>query len=154
MVLIWQVGYRDGTGHELVSEEFASVLEKEWFNEVRSTSNNDLAKEYYLYTICYRGISDADSSGESFAVDTDPELTLALLKSARSVVSSQSIGSRTVHQSPKLDWEGLTKIYGDLATLNERVMALWETHPEGEEELLELANRYVGGWRPDMDDLH
>ena len=54
----------------------------------------------------------------------------------------------------KLDWEGLTKIYGDLATLNERVMALWETHPEGEEELLELANRYVGGWRPDMDDLH
>lgn len=153
MVLIWQVGYRDGSGHELVSEEFASVLEKEWFNEVRSTSNNDLAKEYYLYIICYRVISDADSSGESFVVDADPELTLALLKSARSVVFSQSIGNRTVRQSPKLEWEGLAKIYGDLATLNERVMALWETHPEGEEELLELAKCYVVGSLPDRDDL-
>ena len=153
MVLIWQVGYRNGSGHELVSDEFASVLEKEWFNEVRSTSSNDLAKEYYLYIICYRTKSDAVSSGESFAVDSDPELTLALLKSARSVVSSQSIESRTVHQSPKLDWEGLIKIYGDLATLKERVMALRETHPEGEEELLELAQCYVVGSLPDRDEL-
>ena len=62
------------------------------------------------YIICYRAISDADSSGESFAVDSDPELTLALLKSARSVVFSQSIGNRTVRQSLKMDWEGLNKI--------------------------------------------
>jgi hypothetical protein len=42
----------------------------------------------------------------------------------------------------------LVELYGTEDTLRERIQRLKATQPEGVNELLELANKYLGGWRP------
>jgi hypothetical protein len=75
-------------------------------------------------------------------------MTLALLKSARSEALSQSIGSSAVRRSARLAWDSLIKLYGDEDTLQERIETLKATQPEGVDELLQLTDKYLGGWRP------
>jgi hypothetical protein len=40
-------------------------------------------------------------------------------------------------------------LYGDEDTLRERIEKLKATQPEGIDELLQLVDKYLGGWRPD-----
>ena len=150
--LLDQIGYRENAGHKLVSKEAAAEFEKTWRDEVRSVSVDDLAKEYDLFGVLYPAKRESGPSEASLYIDGSPKLTLALLQSARSEKLSQTIGSRAVRRSPRLAWEALIDLYGDEATLRQRIESLKETHPEGADELLELASKYLCGWRP--DDLH
>ena len=150
--LLDQIGYRENVGHELVSKEAAAEFEKTWRDEVRSTSVDDLAKEYDLFVVLYLAKRESGPAEASLHIDGSPKLTLALLRSARSEELSQTMGSRAVRRSPRLAWEALIDLYGDEATLRQRIESLKETHPEGADELLELASKYSCGWRP--DDLH
>jgi hypothetical protein len=58
------------------------------------------------------------------------------------------MGSRAVRWSPRLAWHALIELYGNEDTLRERIQRLNATQPEGVDELLDLANKYLGGWRP------
>ena len=147
--LLDQIGYRENVGHELVSKEAAAEFEKTWRDEVRSVSIDDLAKEYDLLGVLYLAKHESGPSEASLYIDDSPKLTLALLQSARSEQVSQTMGSRAVRRSPRLAWETLIDLYGDEATLRQRIESLKETHPEGADELLELASKYSCGWRPD-----
>ena len=147
--LITQVGYREGAGHKLVSEDAAAGFEKIWRDEVRSTSAEILAKERDLLRILYLTKQGASSSEDSLHIGASPELTLAVLRSAQSEVRSQAVNSRTIHRSQHLDWDVLIELYGDEVTLKERIEALKATtESESVDELLGLADRYLGGWRP------
>lgn len=150
--LLEQIGYRENAGLELVSKEAAAEFEKLWRDEVRSVSVDDLAKEYDLLRVLYFAKRESEPSEASLNIDGSPKLTLALLQSARSEELSQTIGSRAVRRSPRLAWETLVDLYGNEATLRQRIESLKETHPEGADELLELASKYSCGWRP--DDSH
>ena len=75
-------------------------------------------------------------------------MTLALLQSARTEVRSQSMGSRAVRRSAALAWDVLVELYGDDATLRERIDKLKASQPHGNDELLQLADKYLAGWRP------
>lgn len=77
-----------------------------------------------------------------------PEMTLGLLLSARSDARSQTMGTRAVRASPRLAWGVLVELCGDEDTLRARIDALKATSPEGADELLALADKYLGGWRP------
>lgn len=93
---------------------------------------------------------DADASEDPLTIPSDTVLTLALLRSARSDVRSQSMGSRAVQRFPRLAWDMLIELYGDEATLRERIEAL-KGSIGGDDEataLIELADRYASGWRP------
>jgi hypothetical protein len=61
------------------------------------------------------------------------------------------MGSRAVRRPPRLAWDALTLIYGDESVLKERIKALKASGAaaglEGADELLELANKYLSGWR-------
>ena len=81
------------------------------------------------------------------------ELTLALLKGAQQEVKTQTLGDRAVRRSPRLAWDVLVKLYGDEATLKQRIGELKATAPQGVAELIALADKYASGWRPsDRDD--
>ena len=96
---------------------------------------------------------EAEPSEGALTVHNSPELTLVLLRSARSEVRSQTLGSRAVRRTPHLDWDALIKLFGDEATLRQRIEELKATHPEGVGDLLELADKYLSGWRPDRHDF-
>jgi hypothetical protein len=147
--VINDVGYRDGVGHKLVSESVAAQFEKAWRAEVRSARVEALAQEGNLVRILLQTRREADPSEGSLNIADSPELTLALLRAARSEVRSQTVGNRAVRRSPRLAWDALIEIHGDEATLKKRIEALKATEPKDVDDLLDLAGKYLGGWRPD-----
>ena len=149
MEVIYTIGHREDVGHKLVSEEAAAELEKMWRHEVRSASVEDLTRETNLLSILLKIKRLEESSEDSFQIAASTEFTLALLQAARSEAFSQSMGSRAVRRTPRLAWDALIHIYGGEATLKARVESLKETQPEGADELLALAEKYLSGCRPD-----
>ena len=147
--LINIVGYQERVGHKLVSEQMASVFEKDWREEVRSASVDTLAGEHELLRIFLRMKQAAGPSESPFEIDNSPKLTLALLRAARSETLGQSMESRAVQRSPRLAWNELIELYGDEATLKERIESLKDARLDGADDLLELADKYLSGWRDD-----
>jgi len=148
--LILQVGHREGAGHKFVSESAAEEFETSWRDEVRDCSPLHLVKEWDLVRVLYVTKREANSSESLLKIDSSPELTLAVLRNSRSEVMRQSLGSRAVQRSPCLAWDVLVELYGDEATLRERIESLKATKPEGADDLLALVDKYLSGWRPKM----
>jgi hypothetical protein len=150
--LIRLVGYRENVGHKLVPEDAAAEFEKAWRSEVRASPTAKLARERDVGAVLFVAKHEAAASEDTLTVPNAPDLTLALLRSAHKEALSQTFGSRAVRRTPHLDWDALIKIYGDESTLRQRIEELKATHPEGAGELLDLADKYLGGWRPNRRD--
>lgn len=148
MEVINIIGHREGVGRKLVSEEAAEEFEKTWYHEVRSSSIDDLTREINILMILLKVKRLEGTSEDSFQIPASPKLTLALLRSALTEEESHSMESRAVRRSPRLFWDALITIYGDEATLKARVESLKETRPEGADELLALAEKYLSGCHP------
>jgi hypothetical protein len=148
LILITDVGYRPGAGHKLVSEAAAAEFERNWRSEVRATPTSDLRRERDLAAVLIVAKRGAAASEAPFETPEAPELTLGILRSARTEVRSQSTNSRAVHRSPRLEWDALVELFGGEDKLRHRIDRLKETKPQGEDELLDLAERYLAGWRP------
>ena len=146
--LVTTVGHREHAGHKLISESTASQLEREWRAAVRSASADDLAKEPELLEVLFRAKRDADPAEPPLEIANLPQMTLALLQSARSETQSQAVGSRAIQRSPCLAWDALIELYGDEDTIRERTEMLKVALPEGNDDLLQLVDKYLDGWRP------
>ena len=144
--LIEAVGYRDGVGHKLVSEAAASGFEEEWRSQVRAATPDFLAIEKEPLRVLFLAKRQADPAEPPIEIPDFPQMTVALLKSARTEVRSQAVGSRAVHRSARLRWDTLIAVYGDEGVLRERIEKAKATL--GDSELLHLGDKYIGGWRP------
>jgi hypothetical protein len=146
--LIGQVGFREGQGHKLVSEAAAAEFERAWRDEVRRARPEHLLAEKDLLRVLIVAKQDAGAAEPALQIPHAPEFTLSVLRQARTESKSQEFGSRAVKRFPRLAWDGLVILYGDEATLRERINELKATQPQGDDELLELVEKYLGGWRP------
>lgn len=149
MALIQQVGHREGCGHKLVSEEAATRFEVAWRREVQATSAHVLAREPNLCWIFVFAKRIDDPEAPPLVIDGDPELTITLLRAAKSEALSQTMGTRYVKREPRLAWGTLIDLYGDEATLRARIESLRSSGLQETEDIIGLADRYLGGWRPD-----
>ncbi|ACR13305.1 KAP family P-loop domain protein [Teredinibacter turnerae T7901] len=145
--LITDVGYQ-GSGHKLVSEEAAKAFEVEWRAQVRSASPEELASETDLLRTMLLVKREADPDEPDLMVPDNTDITYALLKSARSDVRIQSMGSRAVRLKPRLAWDILIDLYGDENVLRDRIDQLKASPPDEIGDLFELADKYLSGWRP------
>lgn len=150
--LITLVGHRKNAGHKLVSESAATQFEKLLRGEVRAAPVEQLIRERDVGALLFVTKGEAEPAEGELAIPNSPQLTFALLKTARKEVLSQTFGSRAVRRSARLDWDGLIQLYGDEATLRQRIEELKATHPEDVGDLLDLAGRYLSGWRPSPMD--
>jgi hypothetical protein len=144
--VVTDVGYREGAGHRLVSEETASQLEKGWRDDVRSASAEDLTKEKDLLWVLFRATKDRQDGESPLLIPDSPEVTLALLRSAKSEVRSQGVEARAIRRSHRLQWDALVELYGSDSTLAERISKVPRT--DQDVELFELVDKYLTGWRP------
>jgi hypothetical protein len=146
--LITDVGYREGAGHKLVSEEDAEKLERQWREEVRAAPAEQLITEWDLARVLYWANADRADHESLAVVPNDPGVTLAVLRSAHTETRSQTVGARAVRRAARLPWDTLVAIYGSEETLHERIDALRVEDGSEDAELLALAQKYRGGWRP------
>ena len=142
----------------------AKEFEKMLRNEIRAASADDLAEERDPSRILVFAKHYGRPSEEPFGIGGSPKLTFALLRSVRGEMETGSIGSRAVRRTAVLDWECLIDLYGGEDVLETRfndlkarfeILKPWlETRPiplDEAEQLLELADRYLSGWRPEAD---
>jgi hypothetical protein len=146
------VGHRPGVGHKLISEPTMAELQREWRLTVRATRAELLASEKELFRILIHAKREAEPSESPLTVPDQPSVTLRLLESAKSEVQSQAMGSRAVHRSPRLAWNLLVELYGSETILAERIQGLRNSDIEGKEDIVRLADKYLGGWRPNERD--
>lgn len=146
--LINTIGYRDDVGQKLVSEDVAKALELEWRDEVRAARIEQLTDEVDLLVTLLTVKRDSTADEPELIVPKSTEITLSLLNSAKSEVRSQPMGSRAVTRNARLYWDGLINVFGDEAILRERIVSLRESTIGIEQELRDLVEKYLNGWRP------
>ncbi len=146
--LILIVGHRKNTGLKLVSEGEAQRFERSWRGMVQSASVPSLAAEKSLLWTFYFAKEDAGPGEPPLIVPDSPGVTRAMLESARKTTRSQGFGSRAVVKFYSLAWDDLVDVYGGEDVLRDRIEKLKATNPPDLDQILALADKYLGGWRP------
>ncbi len=146
--LIDIVGYREHVGHKLISQTAATEIEKAWLEEVRGVPADQLAEENNLLRILLVAKRKTGAPEGPILINSSPQFTLAVFRNSRHEVISQTTGSRAERRFPQLSWDALIELYGGEDILRRRIEDLKATRLEGSDEILELADKYLGGWRP------
>lgn len=152
LTLIEMVGHSEGVGHKLVSQEEVSKFLRSWREQLRTLPPDALARESKLARLIFIARRDVDRDEPLFEVPADPHVTLSLLRSVRGESRSQHMGSRAVKRSPRLGWKLLIEVVGGEDVLRQRIEDLQVARLDDVENVVELAVRYLSGWRPEDDD--
>ena len=141
---IQMVGHVEGSGHKLVSEEFAKKLESELERDIVSGPSPNPSREWDAARVYHFATERRGTS--TLTVLDDSDLIRSLFASAMSTTKSQSSNSRSVNTQDVLWWDGLVGIVGSEAVLRRAAETLRST--DGPTPLLDLVDRYLSGWRP------
>ena len=154
--LVLQIGYREASGHKLVSESAAVEFETMLQKEIRAGSAACLADERDPSRLLVFAKHYIGPTEEPLEVDDSPKLTFALLRAVRGATVTGSLDSRAVRSSPVLNWTRLIDLYGGEEELETRIndmKARFEVLKpwiqgrgiplEEAERLLEFANEYL-----------
>jgi len=98
--------------------------------------------------VIYRARLYAAPEEPRIEIPADPEVTMTMLASTRTVQQSQTLRSHAVRRTSVFAWDALVDLYGSEQVLIERIEELKASEVEIEDELKELIDRYLGGWRP------
>lgn len=148
LTLIEMVGHRENIGHRLVPVAVSSELEAAWRAELRALDVDKLVHEPGLLRSLLVLRREAAQDEPNLVVPSDLRITHSLLLSAHSEVRRQTVGNRAVTRSPRLAWNVLAELYGGEDVFRARIEELRESPLPRTTELVELADRYLGGWRP------
>lgn len=143
--LIHSVGYRENAGPKLVGEAFAAQLQAEFVERLQGTPPSAPPREWDAWRI-YDTVQ-TETGEVPLGPSDDPVLLLAVLRSLQSTARSQSSNSRQVVYEDRLAWELLIQVFGSESALGEAVESIRATL--GDDETLQLADKYLSGWRPD-----
>ncbi|RWZ49538.1 NTPase KAP [Labedella phragmitis] len=142
---IHSVGYREGAGHKLVSEAFAQRLQDEFVSGLERDAPAEPDREWDAWRI-YDAVRDAVGKAPLTAA-SDPVLIRSVLRSAKSTSLSQSMGSRKVRTEDRLAWDLVVELFGSENTVKKAVANVRKQL--GNDGILQLADRYLEGWRPE-----
>ena len=143
--LIRSVGRLKDPANALISASCTEELEALLVSQVETTASTAPAREWDLLALYWLV---AERKGEEYVPPglADVATVRALLESSQSVARRHSEGSRLVREERRLAWDGLERVTGGAEKLAAHVSRLREA--DGETELVQLAERYVAGWRP------
>lgn len=151
--LIRTIGYVEGVGHKMVSEEAAKGFAEELRQQVINAPAEVFTEEWDLLRLILWVRSSCAGEESRFVIPNDPSLTVALLNSAKSETRSQSMGSRAVNREGRLYWDGLIEVFGTEEILGQRIYSAKIAANNEHKEVFELADKYLSGWRPDRNDF-
>lgn len=144
LALLNILGHREGIGHKLISEASATRLHDDFVAQLQKNPPTNPEREWDAWRI-YNTVQL--TTGEvPLTTDEDPLLLLAVLRSLKSTARSQTMGSRVVRFEDRLNWDLLLKLFGSEANVADVIRNL---HVGSKDDpLLQLADKYLSGWRP------
>jgi hypothetical protein len=146
--VISDIGYHEGAGNGLVTQQAAADLEARWRQEVRSAAVDCLGADPGLLRVFLFAQRDLAEGEASVPVPDAPQVTHTLLRSSRNETLSQSADSYAVRREPRLAWDALVMVFGSETVLKERIDGLFASGAPVEAELKHLVQKYRSGWRP------
>lgn len=143
--LLKTVGHMANAGHKLISKELADELEAQLLDRVSRNHSAVPAEEWDLLRVYWQTAQDL---GEAYVPPdfADPDEIRSLIKSGRSVSTSQFLGSANVRTEERLWWDGLLRVFGSEESLSVAIDALRQA--DGDSPIVQLAEKYRDGWRP------
>ena len=156
--VIDMAGARENVGHGLVSEEFAARTESTLLTEVLGAPLERLSEETKLGELLgwMARVGGEDVAGEWLRTRLqEPRFTRAFLNSVLTEQYVQELTRPSVaRSSDRLPWDWMTSLARDdvMAAAVQAAAEYPETPSPREARALELAQRYVAGWRPDRHD--
>ncbi|QNE42598.1 NTPase KAP [Frigoribacterium sp. NBH87] len=143
---IYSVGHREGSGLKLVSKSFSQQLQDELVEHLAESPPAEPEREWDAWRI-YDALRE--STGESpLTAESDPVIIRSILRSTRSTARSQSMGSRRVKREDRLAWDLVVGLFPSEDAVREAVNSVRQKL--GEDEVFELAEKYLDGWRPEQ----
>jgi hypothetical protein len=147
LTLLNVVGHEEGVGHGLVSAEASSQFEAALRDEVRSASPDRLAAESDLFRLLAWTKRMSGENEPALQIPADPNVGCTLLLSAVTDVRSQALGTRALTVEKRLYWDGLVDLTGSEDAIRQFVERC--RGKSGVQEAVELADKYLSGWRPE-----
>jgi predicted KAP-like P-loop ATPase len=152
MMLVQIIGSIEGAGHKLVDEQVGIEYENQLDQLIASASPVDLAQEKNMLRLLYwkrRRDKEVSTTLSDSQVDSVPFIRALLVDSVHDV-RSQGLGNRAVHKQRRIDWDSLVEFFGDEARLTTAFDKVRSSYNDEETvNALELADKYLDGWRPD-----
>ncbi len=134
---------------------FDQQLDRRLIEELLRSSATELADEIKLGRLLMWAVAQEPEATRALIDRTiaNDAVMLRIVLSAVGYRYSATVGSGTVKTSMLLDWDGLTELCG-ADRLKQRITELTARRDRGgfdavANAALDLANRYLGGWRPD-----
>ncbi|MFJ4170295.1 P-loop NTPase fold protein [Paenarthrobacter sp. NPDC089714] len=143
--LIDSVGHREGVGHKLVSEKFAQTIEADFVARLQRTPPVAPSREWDAWSI-YNAVR-LSTGKPPLSNKTDPVLARSVIRAAKLTARSQFEDSRQVKREDSLAWDPLVEVFGTEAAIRRAVANIRNTL--GDEPILQLADKYLSGWRPE-----
>ena len=138
------IGYREGAGHKLVSEEFARVAEADFAQRVLQQKPLAPSREWDALRV-YWTVKEATEQ-TPLRGEHDAALIKAVFESGKSTNRSQTMGSGRMTETDVLAWDVLIEVFGDEDGLSAAASVLRQAEPKA--TILQLIDKYLGGWRP------
>lgn len=141
-------GQWDTSRQPLVKEKKVEDLRADFLQLLYAAKESELASEHDLESLLLAPKQFAGAPVLKVS-EAAGELThLAVFQALSSEIRSQSMGDRAVQRTPTLSWDLLTEVYGSEDSIRRVVTRLRSAKLENSQEIVDLAERYLSGWRP------
>ncbi|GIJ24983.1 hypothetical protein Vqi01_01450 [Micromonospora qiuiae] len=150
--LISIVGHVENAGHKLVAPEIASEMEGEFAAAARGDLPADISDEWDLLTTLYWAYQKWGAQPSTVDLKLGGHVHAQILRTAQTEARSTTGSSHAIWREKRLPWNTLIKLYGDEETLRQAIESARSFAMEDGRfaESINLADKYVQGWRPDF----
>lgn len=145
LYLIDTIRYSNLGEKELVSETFAEQIYSNFVQTLQNTPPNKPSREWNAWRIYYEvGINTGKTP---LSPGNDPNLLRAVLYSLRFTTLPQSLDPLRDQPKDRLEWDKFVNLFGSEDKVKRALSNV--RNKLGDDEVLQLADRYLQGWRPD-----
>lgn len=137
------IGYGEKDENKFVSETFIKQLHTTFVQKVRDFPPSEPSREWCagrVYLVVQKETGEAPLS-----TSDDPALLQAVFYSLKSTAVSQDF---PVTRIDYLDWDIIVQLFGSERKVRTALVNIREEL--GDDEVLRLVDRYLGGWRPEF----
>ena len=144
LYLIDTIRYSNLGEKELVSETFAEQIYSNFVQTLQNTPPNKPSREWNAWRIYYEvGINTGKTP---LSPGNDPNLLRAVLYSLRFTTLPQSLDPLRDQPKDRLEWDKFVNLFGSEDKVKRALSNV--RNKLGDDEVLQLADRYLQGWRP------